>query len=97
MLFLDEPTASLDPDTADWVRGYLERYRGERAKTIVMASHNMVEVERVCDAVIVMRGGRIADEGTPRELIARHGRRTLEEVFLAIARRPDAPPTLAAQ
>jgi ABC-2 type transport system ATP-binding protein len=86
VLLLDEPTASLDPDTADWVRASLERYRAERAATILLASHNMNEVERLCDRVIIMKKGRIEDDGTPAALLARYGRDTLEEVFLDVAR-----------
>jgi ABC-2 type transport system ATP-binding protein len=86
ILLLDEPTASLDPDTADWVRGRLERYRRERQATVLLASHNMAEVERLCDRVIMMKAGRIEDDDTPARLIARYGRRNLEEVFLDIAR-----------
>jgi len=86
LLLLDEPTASLDPDTGDWVRGMLERYRAERGATILLASHNMGEVERLCDTVLMMREGRIVDQGSPDELIARYGRTNLEEVFLHIAR-----------
>ncbi len=86
VLLLDEPTASLDPDTADWVRGRLERYRAERGATILLASHNMSEVERLCERVIIMRKGRIEDDGTPAALLARYGRDTLEEVFLDVAR-----------
>lgn len=86
MLLLDEPTASLDPDTADWVRSLLERYRAERGSTILLASHNMGEVERLCDQVLMMKQGRIVDRGTAPELISRYGRRNLEEVFLDIAR-----------
>jgi ABC-2 type transport system ATP-binding protein len=86
VLLLDEPTASLDPDTADWVRASLERYRTERGATILLASHNMNEVERLCDRVIIMKKGRIEDDGTPAELLARYGRDTLEEVFLDVAR-----------
>ncbi len=86
LLLLDEPTASLDPDTADWVRGFLERYRAETGATILMASHNMVEVERLCDDVLIMREGRIVDRGAPAALVARYGRATLEQVFLDIAR-----------
>jgi len=89
LLLLDEPTASLDPDTGDWVRTYLETYRARSGATILLASHNMGEVERLCDEVMMMRRGRIVDRGTPHELVARHGRRTLEEVFLAIAREED--------
>ncbi len=86
LLLLDEPTASLDPDTADWVRGYLQAYQRESGATIVLASHNMSEVERMCDDVVVMRAGVIVDHGAPAALIARYGRQTMEEVFLDIAR-----------
>lgn len=86
LLLLDEPTASLDPDTADGMRAYLEAYRARRGATIVLASHNMSEVERLCDDVLMMKGGRIVDQGAPAGLIARYGRQTLEEVFLQIAR-----------
>ncbi len=86
ILLLDEPTASLDPDTADWVRGRLERYRRERGATVLLASHNMNEVERLCDRVIMLKTGRIEDDDTPARLIARYGRSNLEEVFLDIAR-----------
>jgi ABC-2 type transport system ATP-binding protein len=86
ILLLDEPTASLDPDTADWVRGRLERYRAERGATVLLASHNMSEVERLCDRVIMLKTGRIEDDDTPARLIARYGRSNLEEVFLDIAR-----------
>ncbi|MGK2873025.1 MAG: ABC transporter ATP-binding protein [Alphaproteobacteria bacterium] len=86
LLLLDEPTASLDPDTADWVRGYLEDYCARRGATILLASHNMAEVERMCDVVLMMRSGRIVDSGAPSALIARYGRSNMEEVFLDIAR-----------
>ncbi|MFC3230888.1 ABC transporter ATP-binding protein [Marinibaculum pumilum] len=86
-LLLDEPTASLDPDTAEWVRDWLLRYRRETGATILLASHNMTEVERICDHVLMMRQGRIVDEGAPQGLIAKYGRQTMEEVFLDIARR----------
>jgi ABC-2 type transport system ATP-binding protein len=86
VLLLDEPTASLDPDTADWVRGHLQRYCLERHATVLLASHNMVEVERLCERVIIMKRGRIEDDDTPARLLARYGRRTLEEVFLDVAR-----------
>ncbi len=86
LLLLDEPTASLDPDTADWMRGYLEGYRARRRATIVLASHNMSEVERLCDDVLMMKQGRIVDRGSPMQLIAQYGRANLEEVFLHIAR-----------
>ena len=96
ILLLDEPTASLDPDTADWVRGYLEAYQRAAGASILLASHNMGEVERLCDEVLMMKQGRIVDRGAPTALIARHGRRTMEEVFLAIARAPE-PEAEAAQ
>lgn len=86
VLLLDEPTASLDPDTADWIRTYLEDYARDERATILLASHNMGEVERLCDDVLVMRRGGIVDRGSPAELLARYGRATLEEVFLDIAR-----------
>jgi ABC-2 type transport system ATP-binding protein len=86
ILMLDEPTASLDPDTADWVRGRLERYRRERGATVLLASHNMGEVERLCDRVIMMKTGHIESDDTPARLIARYGRSNLEEVFLDIVR-----------
>jgi ABC-2 type transport system ATP-binding protein len=86
LLLLDEPTASLDPDTADWVRAWLERYRRERNATVLLASHNMAEVERLCERVIIMKRGRIEDDDTPEKLLTRYGRRTLEEVFLDVAR-----------
>ena len=100
VLLPDEPTASLDPDTADWVRGYLESYRDRTGATMFIASHNMAEVERLCSDVLIMAAGRIVDRGTPAQLIARYGRRTLEEVFLDIARRRvggarEAAPTAA--
>jgi ABC-2 type transport system ATP-binding protein len=88
LLLLDEPTASLDPDTGDWVRTYLETYRTRTGASILLASHNMAEVERLATQVLMMRAGRIVDRGHPDELIARYGRTNLEEVFLAIARRP---------
>jgi ABC-2 type transport system ATP-binding protein len=87
VLLLDEPTASLDPDSADWARSYLLAYQRRRGATILLASHNMLEVERMCSTVMIMREGRIVDRGAPDTLIARYGRQTLEEVFLDIARR----------
>jgi ABC-2 type transport system ATP-binding protein len=86
LLLLDEPTASLDPDTGDWVRSYLEVYQRRSGATILLASHNMGEVERLCSDVLMMKKGRIVDRGSPRALIERYGRDTLEEVFLDIAR-----------
>jgi ABC-2 type transport system ATP-binding protein len=88
LLLLDEPTASLDPDTGDWVRGYLEAYRARTGATILMASHNMGEVERLCSEVLMMKAGRIVDHGSPQALIDRYGRTNLEEVFLHIVRGP---------
>lgn len=86
VLLLDEPTASLDPDAADWVRTMLLDYRKESGATIFMSSHNMYEVERMCDDVIVMKKGRIVARGSPRGLLESYGRENLEEVFLDIAR-----------
>jgi ABC-2 type transport system ATP-binding protein len=86
VLLLDEPTASLDPDTGDLVRGWLEQYRAETGCAILLASHNMAEVERLCTEVLVMKRGRIVDRGSPGELLQRYGRDDLEEVFLDIAR-----------
>jgi ABC-2 type transport system ATP-binding protein len=86
ILLLDEPTASLDPDTADWVRGRLEDYRRARGATVLLASHNMAEVERMCERVVIMKRGRIEDDDPPSVLLARYGRTNLEEVFLDVAR-----------
>ena len=86
LLLLDEPTASLDPDTGDLVRGWLERYRAETGCTILLASHNMAEVERLCSDVLMLKQGRVVDRGSPRDLLDRYGRDDLEEVFLDIAR-----------
>jgi ABC-2 type transport system ATP-binding protein len=86
LLLLDEPTASLDPDTADWVRQHLMAYRRTRGATILLASHNMLEVERLCDRVIIMKRGRIEDDDSPDAIMARYNRATLEEVFLDVAR-----------
>ncbi|MCC6609191.1 MAG: ABC transporter ATP-binding protein [Burkholderiales bacterium] len=85
-LLLDEPTASLDPDVGDRVRAQLAEYQRHAGATLLIASHNMPEVERMCSAVLMMRAGRIVDRGSPGELIARYGRRTMEEVFLDVAR-----------
>jgi len=86
LMLMDEPTASLDPDTGDWVRSYLERYRERTGATILLASHNMSEVERLAHNVLMMRAGQIVDQGAPTDLIQRHGRDNLEQVFLDIAR-----------
>ena len=98
LLLLDEPTASLDPDTGDRVRSYLETYRRDSGATILLASHNMAEVERLCSDVMMMKRGRIVDRGSPGDLVARYGRATLEQVFLDIARGTELPaPREAAQ
>jgi ABC-2 type transport system ATP-binding protein len=86
LLLLDEPTASLDPDTADWIRSRLEAYRKTNGATILLASHNMLEVERLCDRVIIMKRGRIEDDDSPAKIMLRYNRTTLEEVFLDVAR-----------
>ena len=86
LLLLDEPTASLDPDIGDFIRGYLENYKRKNNVTILLASHNMSEVERLCDEVIMMKNGGLVDEGTCDQLIKKHGRSNLEETFLKIAR-----------
>jgi ABC-2 type transport system ATP-binding protein len=86
LLLLDEPTASLDPDTADWIRQHLENYRKAYGATILLASHNMLEVERLCDRVIIMKRGRIEDDDRPDQIMARYNRTTLEDVFLDVAR-----------
>ena len=86
ILFLDEPTASLDPDIGDFVRRYIESYKSNNEITILLASHNMKEVERLCDSVIMMKEGQIVDRGTCKDLINRHGRNSLEDTFLKIAR-----------
>ena len=89
ILFLDEPTASLDPDIGDYVRNYIENYKLRNNVTILLASHNMVEVERLCDSIIMMKKGKIIDRGTCEEIIKKHGRKNLEETFLKLARRDD--------
>ena len=86
LLFLDEPTASLDPDVGDFVREYLEQYKNKTELTILLASHNMKEVERLCNKIVMMKQGKIVDEGTCEELINKHGRANLEDTFLKIAR-----------
>jgi len=86
LLLLDEPTASLDPDTADWVRSWLERYQAQSGCTILLASHNMGEVERLCSTVLMLKKGKVVDRGTPADLLTRYGRDDLEAVFLDIAR-----------
>ncbi len=86
LLFLDEPTASLDPDIGDFVREYLEKYKNKNELTMLLASHNMKEVERLCNKIVMMKQGKIVDEGTCKELINKHGRANLEDTFLKIAR-----------
>ena len=89
ILFLDEPTASLDPDIGDFVRTYIQKYRSENQVTVLLASHNMNEVERLCDSIIMMKSGEIIDRGTCEEIIKKHGRNNLEETFLKLARSKD--------
>ena len=86
VLLLDEPTASLDPETGDFVRSFLEEYQKEKKTSILLASHNMAEVERLCSSVLMMNKGSIIDQGTPGELIKKHGRKNMEEVFLKLTR-----------
>ena len=89
ILLLDEPTASLDPDIGDFIRGYIQDYKSKNKVTILLASHNMGEVERLCDSIIMMKKGKIIDNGTCEELIKKHGRNNLEETFLKLARSKD--------
>jgi len=89
ILLLDEPTASLDPDIGDFVRSYIQEYRSKNQVTILLASHNMNEVERLCDSIIMMKKGKIIDRGTCKEIIKKHGRDNLEETFLKLARSED--------
>ena len=86
ILLLDEPTASLDPETSDYVRTFLENYKKENKISVLLASHNMSEVKRLCDSILMMKDGIIIDKGKPDELINKHGRQNLEEVFLKLAR-----------
>ena len=86
VLLLDEPTASLDPETGDFVRTFLEDYQKERKTSILLASHNMSEVERLCSSVLMMNNGIIIDQGNPNDLIKKHGRKNMEEVFLKLTR-----------
>jgi ABC-2 type transport system ATP-binding protein len=86
ILLLDEPTASLDPETGDFVRSFLENYQKEKKTSILLASHNMSEVERLCSSVYMMKNGSIIDQGSPNELIKKHGRQNMEEVFLKLTR-----------
>ena len=86
VLLLDEPTASLDPETGDFVRSFLENYQKEKEASILLASHNMAEVERLCSSVLMMKNGVIIDRDSPKELIKKHGRTNLEDVFLKLTR-----------
>ena len=86
VLLLDEPTASLDPETGDFVRSFLESYQKEKGASILLASHNMTEVERLCSSVLMMKNGIIIDQDSPKKLIKKHGRKNLEEVFLKLTR-----------
>ena len=86
ILLLDEPTASLDPDVGDYIRTYIENFASKRGTTILLASHNMNEVERLCSEVMMMKKGKIIDKGTCNDLIKKHGRKNLEETFLKIVR-----------
>ena len=95
VLFLDEPTASLSPESAVWLRAFLARYRDRTNATIVMASHNMPEVEEMCDTVAFLQRGHLLEQGAPSELIRGHGKRTLEEVFLEVAAAADGEPPAA--
>ena len=89
ILLLDEPTASLDPDIGDFIRSYIQEYKKKNKVTILLASHNMNEVERLCDSIIMMKKGKLIDKGTCMELIKKHGRDNLEETFLKLARSKD--------
>ena len=89
ILLLDEPTASLDPDIGDFIRTYIQEYKSKYKITILLASHNMSEIERLCDSVIMMKKGKIIDQGTCQGLIKKHGRNNLEETFLKLARSKD--------
>ena len=86
ILLLDEPTASLDPETGDFIRTFLENYKKEKKIAVLLASHNMDEVKRLCSSVLMMKDGDIVDRGTPDDLIKKHGRKNLEEVFLELVR-----------
>ena len=89
VLLLDEPTASLDPETGDFVRTFLENYKKEKKISVLLASHNMNEVKRLCNSILMMRDGIIIDSGTPDQLLKKHGRENLEEVFLQLVRNKD--------
>ena len=86
VLLLDEPTAALDPETADFIRTFLEKYKEEKKISVLLASHNMDEVKRLCNSIMMMKDGKIVDNGTPEDLIKKYGQKNLEEVFLEIVR-----------
>ena len=88
-MFLDEPTASLDPEIGDFIRSFLENYKKDKKISILLASHNMNEVTRLCKKVLMMKDGIIIDKGHPEDLIKKHGRKNLEEVFLKLSRSRD--------
>ena len=87
VLLLDEPTAALDPETADFIRTFLEKFKEEKKISVLLASHNMDEVKRLCNSVMMMKDGNIVDGGTPEDLIEKYGQKNLEEVFLKIVRK----------
>ena len=89
-LLLDEPTASLDPDTTVWIRDFLKNYRDTYKATILFASHDMREVQLLCDEVLLMKRGKIVEEGSPQELLLKHGKDDLEQVFLDVSREEEA-------
>ena len=89
ILLLDEPTASLDPETGDFVRTFIEKISSEKKMSILLASHNMNEVKRLCKSILMMKDGKIIDRGTPSEIINKHGKKNLEEVFLKLAKAKD--------
>ena len=91
VLLLDEPTASLDPETGDFIRTFLENYKKEKKLSVLLASHNMAEVKRLCSSVMMMKDGIIVDSGTPKHLITKYGRKNLEEVFLELVRNKNEP------
>ena len=86
---MDEPTASLDPETGDFIRSFLENYIKQKKMSILLASHNMDEVKRLCSSVMMMKSGKIIDQGTPNELIEKHGKKNLKEVFLKLVKTND--------
>ena len=87
VLLLDEPTAALDPETADFIRSFLERHKEEKKISVLLQTHNMDEVKRLCNSIMMMKDGKIVDNGTPEDLIKKYGQKNLEEVFLEIVRK----------